>query len=106
MLRQARLWRLWRRPPVARVPAANLGGREVASGVFPLGNTSPGALNIFDRNLKRKQKNWAAQQPEPMKFDYLREEVGLGDTAGRQSESCDVRIRELSLGLDRLDLVM
>ncbi|KAF7461733.1 arginine-hydroxylase NDUFAF5, mitochondrial isoform X1 [Marmota monax] len=76
MLRQARLWRLWRRPLVARVPAANLGGREVASGVFPLGNTSPGALNIFDRNLKRKQKNWAAQQPEPMKFDYLREEVG------------------------------
>ncbi|KAM5176695.1 arginine-hydroxylase NDUFAF5, mitochondrial isoform 2-T2 [Callospermophilus lateralis] len=76
MLRQARLWRPWRRPPAARVLAANLGGKEVASGVFPLGNTSPGALNIFDRNLKRKQKNWAAQQPEPMKFDYLREEVG------------------------------
>ncbi|EMP31754.1 Putative methyltransferase C20orf7 like protein, partial [Chelonia mydas] len=28
----------------------------------------------FDRELKRKQKNWAALQPEPAKYDYLREE--------------------------------
>ncbi|MBZ3887621.1 NADH dehydrogenase [ubiquinone] 1 alpha subcomplex assembly factor 5 [Sciurus carolinensis] len=76
MLRQSSLWRLWPRPLGAGVLAANLGGREVSSGVSPHGNTSPGVLNIFDRNLKRKQKNWAAQQPEPMKFDYLREEVG------------------------------
>ncbi|NXC93709.1 NDUF5 hydroxylase, partial [Certhia familiaris] len=36
---------------------------------------SPGALNPFDRRLKRKQKNWAALQAEPAKCDYLREEV-------------------------------
>ncbi|NXR61235.1 NDUF5 hydroxylase, partial [Rhadina sibilatrix] len=35
-----------------------------------------GALNPFDRRLKRKQKNWAALQAEPAKCDYLREEVG------------------------------
>lgn len=106
MLRPARLWRLWRRPPAAGVLAPNLGGREVASGVSPHGKTSPGVLNIFDRNLKRKQKNWAARQPEPMKFDYLREEVGLGDTAGGLSEAGGLRVREPELGLDRLDLVI
>ncbi|NXG82926.1 NDUF5 hydroxylase, partial [Stercorarius parasiticus] len=35
-----------------------------------------GALSPFDRQLKRKQKNWAALQAEPAKYDYLREEVG------------------------------
>ncbi|NWT32251.1 NDUF5 hydroxylase, partial [Cardinalis cardinalis] len=42
----------------------------------PLAGASPGALNPFDRRLKRKQKNWAALQAEPAKCDYLREEVG------------------------------
>ncbi|XP_011527644.1 arginine-hydroxylase NDUFAF5, mitochondrial isoform X2 [Homo sapiens] len=76
MLRPAGLWRLCRRPWAARVPAENLGRREVTSGVSPRGSTSPRTLNIFDRDLKRKQKNWAARQPEPTKFDYLKEEVG------------------------------
>ena len=48
--------------------------------LFPSG-ASPKAFNIFDRDLKRKQKNWAARQPEPMKFDYLKEEVSLRDGA-------------------------
>ncbi|XP_005380944.1 PREDICTED: NADH dehydrogenase [ubiquinone] 1 alpha subcomplex assembly factor 5 [Chinchilla lanigera] len=76
MLRPGLLCRRWLRRWDARVPAENLSCREVASGIPPLGSTSPGALNIFDRALKRKQKNWAAQQPEPMRFDYLKEEVG------------------------------
>ncbi|NXY56368.1 NDUF5 hydroxylase, partial [Callaeas wilsoni] len=43
----------------------------------PAGATpGSGALNPFDRRLKRKQKNWAALQAEPAKCDYLREEVG------------------------------
>ncbi|XP_002197508.5 arginine-hydroxylase NDUFAF5, mitochondrial isoform X1 [Taeniopygia guttata] len=42
----------------------------------PPAGASPGALNPFDRRLKRKQKNWAALQAEPAKCDYLREEVG------------------------------
>ncbi|XP_055458559.1 arginine-hydroxylase NDUFAF5, mitochondrial isoform X1 [Psammomys obesus] len=73
MLRQVVAWRQCSR---LVGPARSGGRREVASGAPPSGGASPGALNIFDRDLKRKQKNWAARQPEPTKFDYLREEVG------------------------------
>ncbi|XP_010809332.1 arginine-hydroxylase NDUFAF5, mitochondrial isoform X3 [Bos mutus] len=66
----------WRRLPAAGVPVKNLGLRTVASGASSPSGASPKAFNIFDRDLKRKQKNWAARQPEPMKFDYLKEEVG------------------------------
>ncbi|KAH0514651.1 NADH dehydrogenase [ubiquinone] 1 alpha subcomplex assembly factor 5 [Microtus ochrogaster] len=81
MLRPVVLWRLTRLWGPA-VSAGNGGRREVASGVPPSGSTSPRALNIFDRELKRKQKNWAARQPEPMKFDYLKEEVRPRDSDG------------------------
>ncbi|XP_066870301.1 arginine-hydroxylase NDUFAF5, mitochondrial isoform X2 [Kogia breviceps] len=76
MLRLTRFLPCWRRPPAAGVPAKNVGFRKVASGVSSLGSASPRSLNIFDRDLKRKQKNWAARQPERIKFDYLKEEVG------------------------------
>ncbi|XP_003476435.2 arginine-hydroxylase NDUFAF5, mitochondrial isoform X1 [Cavia porcellus] len=76
MLRPWLRWCRWLRPGTARVLKENFGFRELASSVPPSGSTSPGALNIFDRGLKRKQKNWAALQPEPTRFDYLREEVG------------------------------
>ncbi|XP_035865452.1 arginine-hydroxylase NDUFAF5, mitochondrial isoform X4 [Phyllostomus discolor] len=75
-MRLTRLWLEWRRPPAVRVLGKNFGVRKVASGVSSPGSASPRALNIFDRDLKRKQKNWAARQPDPMKFDYVREEVG------------------------------
>ena len=71
----------WRRLPAAGVPVKNLGLRTVASGASSPSGASPKAFNIFDRDLKRKQKNWAARQPEPMKFDYLKEEVSLRDGA-------------------------
>lgn len=72
------------RSPAAGVPVKNLCLRELASGVSSPGSTSPRALNIFDRDLKRKQKNWAARQPEAMKFDYLKEEVSpRGSGRGR-----------------------
>ncbi|XP_075867034.1 arginine-hydroxylase NDUFAF5, mitochondrial isoform X2 [Microcebus murinus] len=95
MLRPAGLWRLLRRPRAPGVPAENLCRREVASGVSVPCGTSPRALNIFDRDLKRKQKNWAARQPEPMKFDYLREEVG-----SRIADRVYDIARDFSLGLD------
>ncbi|XP_061064393.1 arginine-hydroxylase NDUFAF5, mitochondrial isoform X2 [Eubalaena glacialis] len=76
MLRLTRFPPRWRRPPAAGVPAKNVGFRKVAFGVSSLGSASPRSLNIFDRDLKRKQKNWAARQPERIKFDYLKEEVG------------------------------
>lgn len=58
---------LWALP--ARAAAA--ASPPPAPGALP----SSGALNPFDRRLKRKQKNWAALQAEPAKCDYLREEV-------------------------------
>ncbi|XP_027625803.1 arginine-hydroxylase NDUFAF5, mitochondrial isoform X2 [Tupaia chinensis] len=95
MLRQTWLWHLWRRPRAAGVPAGNLGRRQVASGVSPPSGTTARSLNIFDRDLKRKQKNWAARQPEPMKFDYLKEEVG-----SRIADRVYDIARDFSLALD------
>ncbi|KAM4841906.1 arginine-hydroxylase NDUFAF5, mitochondrial isoform 2-T2 [Thomomys bottae] len=76
MLRRVGLRRSWRWLETPVFPSGGGGRREVASGVPPSGVTVTRALNIFDRDLKRKQKNWAARLPEPMKFDYLKEEVG------------------------------
>ncbi|XP_076971298.1 arginine-hydroxylase NDUFAF5, mitochondrial isoform X2 [Tamandua tetradactyla] len=76
MLRLKGLGRLRLRPKTPRVPVETLGCRDIASGVSPPSGASFRSLNIFDRNMKRKQKNWAARQSEPRKYDYLREEVG------------------------------
>ncbi|XP_040837757.1 arginine-hydroxylase NDUFAF5, mitochondrial isoform X3 [Ochotona curzoniae] len=77
MLLRAGLQRVWLPcRAVGSVSAETLGRRTVASGACSPGDLSPGALNIFDRQLKRKQKNWAARQPESTQCDYLKEEVG------------------------------
>lgn len=34
-----------------------------------------GAMNVFDRTMKRKQKEWAASLQDSDKYDYLRDEV-------------------------------
>lgn len=60
-------------------------GKAAAAVSFPSSSSSR-ALNIFDRDLKRKQKNWAARQPEPGKFDYLKEEVNERGSAGGLAE--------------------
>ncbi|KAK6300289.1 hypothetical protein J4Q44_G00283870 [Coregonus suidteri] len=33
-------------------------------------------MNVFDRTMKRRQKNWAASLQDSDKYDYLRDEVG------------------------------
>lgn len=33
-------------------------------------------FNVFDRHMKRRQKNWAASQDNAQQYDYLREEIG------------------------------
>uniref|UniRef100_A0A8C8SLG8 Arginine-hydroxylase NDUFAF5, mitochondrial n=1 Tax=Pelusios castaneus TaxID=367368 RepID=A0A8C8SLG8_9SAUR len=50
--------------------------RAASGGVAAAGSPVSGARSPFDRQLKRKQKNWAALQPESAKYGYLREEVG------------------------------
>lgn len=67
-----RLWALPARAAAASPPPPPAGASPAS-----------GALNPFDRRLKRKQKNWAALQAEPAKCDYLREEVrGQGRRRG------------------------
>ncbi len=34
-----------------------------------------GAMNVFDRSMKRRQKQWASSLPDSDKYDYLRDEV-------------------------------
>ena len=36
-----------------------------------------GAMNVFDRTMKRKQKKWAASLQDGDQYDYLRAEVTL-----------------------------
>ncbi|KAM8842853.1 arginine-hydroxylase NDUFAF5, mitochondrial isoform 1-T1 [Synchiropus picturatus] len=38
--------------------------------------SSRGTMNVFDRVMKRRQKNWAASLPNPEQYQYLRDEVG------------------------------
>ncbi|XP_070588729.1 arginine-hydroxylase NDUFAF5, mitochondrial isoform X2 [Erythrolamprus reginae] len=57
--------------------------------------TGPGALSPFDRQMKRKQKNWAAGQLHAERCEYLREEVG-----GRMADRVFDIARTFPLALD------
>ncbi|XP_036604005.1 arginine-hydroxylase NDUFAF5, mitochondrial isoform X2 [Trichosurus vulpecula] len=103
MLRAALLpWcrRLGQSAPPAQ-PGCGCGGgqqgtsRGTSSYLSPLRGTAPGVVNVFDRVLKRKQKNWAAQQLEHHKYDYLKEEVG-----GRVADRVYDIARDFPLALD------
>uniref|UniRef100_A0A3B3QUP7 NADH:ubiquinone oxidoreductase complex assembly factor 5 n=1 Tax=Paramormyrops kingsleyae TaxID=1676925 RepID=A0A3B3QUP7_9TELE len=48
----------------------------VYGGVSQTGSPIGGAMNVFDRNMKRKQKQWAASLEDPDKYEYLKNEVG------------------------------
>ncbi|KAM3856526.1 arginine-hydroxylase NDUFAF5, mitochondrial [Vipera latastei] len=62
--------------------------------------TGPGALSPFDRQMKRKQKNWAAGQPHAERCEYLREEVG-GRMADRIFDIAKAFPLALDLGCGR-----
>lgn len=36
-------------------------------------------MNVFNREMKRRQKNWAASLEDGHQYDYLRDEVRLTD---------------------------
>ena len=38
-------------------------------------------MNVFDRKMKKMQKNWAASLEEGHQYDYLRDEVTGLDSA-------------------------
>lgn len=33
------------------------------------------SINVFNREMKKKQKNWAASLEDAYQYDYLRDEV-------------------------------
>ncbi|XP_042372743.1 arginine-hydroxylase NDUFAF5, mitochondrial-like [Plectropomus leopardus] len=35
-----------------------------------------GSMNVFNRDMKKQQKNWAASLQDGHQYDYLRDEVG------------------------------
>uniref|UniRef100_A0A0K0E6Z8 Arginine-hydroxylase NDUFAF5, mitochondrial n=1 Tax=Strongyloides stercoralis TaxID=6248 RepID=A0A0K0E6Z8_STRER len=42
----------------------------------PIISTVPANFHIFDRNVKKHQRNWSARQPEYNDVQYLHEEIG------------------------------
>ncbi|KAM9856547.1 arginine-hydroxylase NDUFAF5, mitochondrial isoform 2-T3 [Aulostomus maculatus] len=46
---------------------------EARRGLSSLGR---GSMNVFDRSMKKRQKNWAASLQDSRQYDYLRDEVG------------------------------
>uniref|UniRef100_A0A8C6NI71 Arginine-hydroxylase NDUFAF5, mitochondrial n=1 Tax=Nothobranchius furzeri TaxID=105023 RepID=A0A8C6NI71_NOTFU len=42
-----------------------------------------GTMNVFNREMKRKQKSWAASLPDSHQYDYLRDEVRGHRSPGR-----------------------
>lgn len=36
------------------------------------------SINVFNREMKKKQKNWAASLEDTHQYDYLRDEVRTG----------------------------
>lgn len=60
------------------------------------GASAPGAssMNVFNREMKKRQKNWAASLGNSRQYDYLRDEVGTpvqmyGRTSGPLLEKYD-----------------
>ncbi|XP_029449422.1 arginine-hydroxylase NDUFAF5, mitochondrial isoform X2 [Rhinatrema bivittatum] len=71
-----------------------------ASGSSRASSGPGGVLNVFDRHMKRKQKNWAAAQPGAVHYEYLREEVG-GRIADRVFDITRVFPLMLDIGCGR-----
>lgn len=46
------------------------------SGTGRSGLSGGGRMNVFSREMKQRQKDWAAQLQDSQQYDYLREEVG------------------------------
>lgn len=36
------------------------------------------SINVFNREMKKRQKNWAASLDDAHQYDYLRDEVQTG----------------------------
>ncbi|XP_033479264.1 arginine-hydroxylase NDUFAF5, mitochondrial isoform X1 [Epinephelus lanceolatus] len=57
-------------------PCCRLAARPRAEPRRGLSVLGRGTMNVFNREMKRRQKNWAASLQDGHQFDYLRDEVG------------------------------
>lgn len=63
----------WSRPVALRpLPLPRCGSRVPVRGASGPGRSS---MNVFDRRMKQRQKNWAASLEDGHQYDYLRAEV-------------------------------
>uniref|UniRef100_A0A9J8DLT2 Arginine-hydroxylase NDUFAF5, mitochondrial n=3 Tax=Cyprinus carpio TaxID=7962 RepID=A0A9J8DLT2_CYPCA len=62
-------------PSVLNQKNMNISVRSLRS-LRGLSSGRRGAMNVFDRSTKRKQKEWASSLLDSDKYDYLRDEVG------------------------------
>ncbi|GAA6225664.1 NADH dehydrogenase [ubiquinone] 1 alpha subcomplex assembly factor 5 [Lates japonicus] len=60
-----------------------------------LSGSSRGTMNVFNREMKKRQKNWAASLQDGHQYDYLRDEVG-----GRVADRVYDIARTFPLALD------
>lgn len=56
-------------------PRSGSTGRSQVRGRSSQAGAGPG-LNVFDRQMKRRQRDWAASLQDAPQFEYVREEVG------------------------------
>lgn len=87
--------RLCRRLLRLGCPASSAGGWSRLSGAGLDGTGPPGAgrsglsgggrMNVFSREMKQRQKDWAAQLQDSQQYDYLRQEVSPTHTPVRFS---------------------
>ncbi|KAF3852658.1 hypothetical protein F7725_006013 [Dissostichus mawsoni] len=68
---------------------------SLISGCRGMSSAGRGSMNVFNREMKRRQKNWAASLQEGNQYDYLRDEVG-----GRVADRVYDIARTFPLALD------
>ncbi|XP_060945280.1 arginine-hydroxylase NDUFAF5, mitochondrial [Limanda limanda] len=68
--------RLLRFPRLLRLLQAAGPAPCPGSGRRPVSGSGSGSMNVFDREMKRKQRRWAGSLQDSQLFDYLRDEVG------------------------------
>ncbi|XP_034053277.1 LOW QUALITY PROTEIN: arginine-hydroxylase NDUFAF5, mitochondrial-like [Gymnodraco acuticeps] len=68
---------------------------SLISGCRGMSSAGRGSMNVFNREMKRRQKNWAASLREGNQYDYLRDEVG-----GRVADRVYDIARTFPLALD------
>uniref|UniRef100_H3BAF0 Arginine-hydroxylase NDUFAF5, mitochondrial n=1 Tax=Latimeria chalumnae TaxID=7897 RepID=H3BAF0_LATCH len=68
-------WRRSQRENTLNKTSSHCGYRSKTYAVRWLSSSTGNSMNVFDRKMKRRQKNWAASLEDSDKFQYLREEV-------------------------------